>query len=253
MINWPLRTLTCARFVLIDYLRSWRYLVEILVGLVIAGLFLTPWGSFNAPQFFSVAGLFMLAQSAYTTWAIFGRGRRPEGYVVLARPLGRSGYLVGHYLASLATTIMVYLVVTLAVLLMNWLDNQLRGFFSAEEWLRGTLPLLMDAAVVSAFMTLITPLVVTAWPRLVALALLVLALSSETKLFENLGAAWIVVRLHELFSLLLLPLVAGFMLAAQRGYTADSVGILAQQSALALVLLGLALFAFGRRELILTS
>ncbi len=252
MIKWPRRTLTFALFVLTSYLRSWRYLIELLVGIGVVTLFLSPKGSFNAPQFFTVIGLFMLAQSAYTTWAIAGHGRRAEGYVVLARPLGRSGYLIGHYLASIGMTIILYLALTLVAVAMYWIDNQLADF-SQSEWLWGSLPLLMDAAIVSAFAILITPLVITAWPRLVALALVVVAMTSETSLFTNLNAGWIVLRLHELFGVVLLPLGAGLGLAASGGYTPDSVGVLLGQVVLTLALLLTALVAFTRRELILSS
>ncbi len=254
MIDYPRRTLTFAGFVLMEYLRSWRYLAELLAGVVVVALFVTPAapGLFNLPQFVTVAGLYMLAQTAYTTWVIMGLGRRAQGYVVLARPLGRSGYLLSHYLASVYMTVLVYVVLTAVALALHWLEN--RSFdLTAEAWLTGTLPLLMDAAIVSAFITLIAPLVLTPWPRLVALALVALALSSEVKLLDRVDAAWVVVRLHELFGLVLLPVAAGFGLAINDGYTADSAWVLAQQSVLLLVLLALALFAFGRRELILTS
>lgn len=54
------------------------------------------------------------------------------------------------------------------------------------------------------------------------------------KLFDGLGAAQTLVRLHELFSLLLPLLIAGFTLAAQQGYTADSIWVLVQQTGVVL-------------------
>lgn len=252
-INWPVRTLSFASFVLTEYLRSWRYLVELLAGVTLMALFAAPVpGAFNLPQFLTVAGLFMLVQAAYTTWVVVGLGRRPQGYVVLARPLGRSGYLLGHYLASMAMTTIVYVGLTLVALLLHWLENRALGLLF-EEWWSGTLPLLMNAAVVSAFITLISPLVLTPWPRLAALTLLFVAISSEIKLLDRLDMGWAVVRLHELSGLLILPLAAGFRLALQGGYTSGSIWILAHQLLLALALLSLALFAFKRRELILAA
>lgn len=253
MISWPRRTLTFAGFVLSEYLRSRRFLAELLVGVAVVPLFM-PLGreELDVPQFFTVVGLFVLVQSAYTTWVVVGQGRRPQGYVVLARPLGRSGYLIGHYLASVAMTVLVYLTLTLAILSIQWATNHPPSL-SVEEWLLRTLPLLMDVAVISAFVTLITPLVLTPWPRLVALGLPVLALSSELKLLERLEVALGATLLHELFDLVLFPIALGFGLAIQSGYTSGSVWIFGHQLALALALLAIALFAFHRRELILVA
>lgn len=253
MIDWPRRTLTFAGFVLSEYLRSRRFLVELLIGVAVVPLFM-PLGreDLDVTQFFTVVGLFVLVQSAYTTWVVVGQGRRPQGYVVLARPLGRSGYLTGYYLASVAMTSLVYLTLTLGVLSIQWATNHLPSL-SVEEWLLRTLPLLMDVAIISAFVTLIAPLVLTPWPRLAALALPVLALSSEVRLLERLEAALGVTLLHELFDLVLFPVAAGFGLAIQSGYTPGSAWIFGHQLALALALLAIALFAFHRRELILVS
>ncbi len=254
MINWPRRTLVFALFVLTDYIRSWRFLVEFLVGFAVYGLFLFPQGRdpFDPPRFFSVSGLFMLVQVAYSTWVIVGMGRRAQGYVILSRPLGRGGYLVGHYLASVAWAVILYSGLNLVVLAV-YLVAKNPIDLSVEMWLLSTLPLVLNAAIVAAYVTLITPLVLTNWLRLVALALLALALSSEVAEFGNLEMGWIVARLHELVGFILLPAAAGFGLAVQRSYTPASAWILGSQLLVVLALLALAIFAFSRRETILTS
>ncbi len=254
MINWSRRTIIFALFVLSDYLRSWRFLAESLVGFAVYGLFLFPQGAdpLDAARFFSVSGLFMLVQAAYSTWIIVGLGRRAQGYVILSRPLGRSGYLIGHYLASVAWTVTLYTGLSLVVFAV-YLAGKTPIGFSLESWLLGVLPLALDAAVVAAYVTLVTPLVLTSWLRLLALALLALALSTEVGVFNSLEMGWILVRLHEVMGFFLLPVAAGFGLAVQRSYTLASGWIFGSQLLSVLLLLVLAVIAFGRRETILTS
>ena len=254
LAHWPRRTLAFTRFTLQEYVRSFRILAELCAVVAVVWLFFWPRGTkgLDGDQFFGLGGLCILALTAYTTFAVVSLGKRPQGYVVLARRLGRRGYVLGLYLAALTVITVMYLLLTALVLLANVLNSQSFNL-SPGEWLLGSLPLLLNVALLAAFVTLLTPLVITAAPRLLILGGLVVALSRgrDVELIGQLpgGAVWQALQMA--LSVPLLPALSGFALALQRGYDLAALGILLSQVALTAALLASALLIFDRRDLLL--
>jgi hypothetical protein len=252
MINdWLRRSGVFARFTVREYVRSGRILVELLAMPIATWLFFWPNGAVRGLDpiwFFSMASVFMLLLSAYTAFAFMRLGNRPQGYVVLSRDLGRGGYLIGLYVANLAVIVVIYLLFSLLVYLI-WITRLPR--ISPGTWLLGSIPLLLNAAIVAALITLIAPLVLPNQPRLLILGLIVLSLGGNVfRAFVNSATLR---PLQALLAVPLLPILGGFELAAERTYTAAALITLAGQVLSILVLLGAALLAFERRELILAG
>src|SRR5918911_5384023 len=114
------RTYRFVAFTLVEYARSGRILVELLASMVFFYIFLRRSDSgTQANYFFSTTGLFVLGLTFYTTSAIMGLGDRPQGYLILARRLGRGGYLLGLYLATQTVVWAMYGLLSLGAALTN--------------------------------------------------------------------------------------------------------------------------------------
>lgn len=231
------------RFVLNEYLRSGRLLIEVVAGVAFWTLFLRQPQS-DLHHFFATTGVFILLLTLYTTSSFLGLGERPQGYIVLTRPLGRRGYLLSHYLAAVLTVTATYtLIAALTRLAAPPFDWQL------AEVLKGSLPLLLNVALLAALLVLLSSLVVSAGWRLVVLTLLAIALYSQ---------AWhlwpgyrFIEPLQSLLSWPLYPPLAAFRLATTREFGGEAPYILLAQIALLILLLSLALSSFKRRDVIL--
>jgi hypothetical protein len=246
------RTLRFAQFTLVEYLRSGRILIELLATVAVFYLFL--WHTtFEPDYFFSTAGLFVLALTFYTTSAILGLGDRPQGYVVLVRALGRRGYLLGLYAAALLVELAAYGLISLAVAAAHSATG-----LTLRDWLLGSLPLVLNIALLNALLTLLAPLVLTAGWRLLILGVVAIAFSGNLISGPTLASLpqWLT-RLLDLlrtvFSTPLLPAFTGFSLAITRDYSGANIAIPFAQFFLIVSLLALALYAFARRELILNG
>ncbi len=248
------RTFRFIVFTLVEYARSGRILVECLATLVVFYLFFRRWTTPPpASYFFSTAGLFALGQTFYTTSAMMGLGDRPQGYVLLVRRITRTSYLLGLYLTALLITIALYGAISLGVALYNPVaDLSLRG------WVLGTLPLLLNAALFGALLTLLAPIVLTAGWRLTVLALVAIAFSGNllggqtTATIPQVIATGLNV-LRTIFSTPLLPAFTGFQLAVDRDYSGIHFLTPIAQLTLTLSLLSLAIYAFRRRDLIFSG
>lgn len=248
------RTLRFTQFTLIEYARSARVLVELIASVVFFYIFLRRWTSPLQPEyFFSVVGIFALALAFYTSTSILSLGDRPQGYLLLARRLGRGGYLVGLYLAILAVAWAIYGLISLATALYNPVAGLTLG-----GWALGTVPLLLNVALLAAIMVLMSPMVLPAGMRLVLLALVAIAFSggliggqTMAELPGVLTATLNVLR--TIFSAPLLPAFTGFALSVSRDYAGLGFAIPIAQFFLALGLLVLAVYAFSRRELIFSG
>ena len=162
------RTLRFTQFTLIEYARSARILIELIASVIFFYIFLRRWTSALQPEyFFSVVGIFSLALGFYTSTSILSLGDRPQGYLLLARRLGRGGYLVGLYLAILAVAWSIYGLISLATAFYNPVAGLTLG-----GWVLGTVPLLLNVALLAAMMVLMAPMVLPAGMRLVLLALI---------------------------------------------------------------------------------
>lgn len=251
MLNVLTRILRFAGFTLLEYARSGRALVEFIV--IIVAYYLLFRGSttpMNGEAFFSLSGLLMLALAFYTTSIILGLGDRPQGYLVLSRRIGRSGYLLGLYLAALVVLFAAYGLLSLVNALLS--PVAMLGF---AGWLGGSLPLLLNVAMIAAAVTLLAPMVLTARWRLVVLAAVALAFSGSifnSQIMRDLAPVLrnLLGTLQVIFGAPLLPAFSGFALSISREYNGAAFAILLAQLSLTLGLLALALYAFGRREIV---
>jgi hypothetical protein len=248
------RMLRFTLFTLVEYARSGRILVELAATAAVFYLFFRRQASpMTGEYFFSAVGLFTLALTFYTGSTILGMGDRPHGYLVLARRLGRMGYLLGLYLAVQLVVAAAYGAVSLGVALSNPVLN-----LTPKGWIAGSIPLLLNVALLSALLLLLAPMVLTTGWRLVILGFVALAFSGSliggptlATLPPGVATALDVVR--TLFSTPLLPAFTGFALAVSRDYDGINSVIPLTQLSLTLGLLSLAVYTFRRRELIFSS
>ena len=248
------RTLRFTGFTLVEYARSGRILVEVLAGVIFFYIFLRRWMSSPLPEyFFSTTGLFALALTFYSTSATLGLGDRPQGYLLLVRRLGRSGYLLGFYLAAQTIVWSMYGLISLAMALYNPIQG-----LDARGWLLGSLPLLLNTALLGALLTLLAPIVLPAAGRLAVLALVAIAFSGGliggqtlADLPRPVTAAINISR--TIFSTPLLPAFTGFALSVSRDYSGIAFAIPLAQLFLTLGLLTMAVYVFARREIILSG
>jgi len=248
------RTLRFTGFTLVEYARSGRILVELLASLIFFYIFLRRWTSLPLPEyFFETTSLFALALTFYSTSSMLGLGDRPQGYLLLVRRLGRGGYLLGFYLAAQVIVWGVYWLISLVMALYNPIQGlDLRG------WLLGSLPLLLNTALLGALLTLLTPIVLPATGRLVVLAVVAIAFSGGLIGGQTLAdlpapvtAAINISR--TIFSTPLLPAFTGFALSISRDYSGIAFAIPLAQLFLTLGLLTMAVYVFARREVILSG
>ena len=247
-----IQSLDFATFTLGEYARSGRILIEMLITAGCLLLFFRNSGQAPPPEyFFSIAGVFTLALTLYSGTTLLAMGDRPQGYLPIAHGLERSSYLLGLYLAVLAIVAAAYGGLSLGVAIINPVQD-----LQVRDWLLGTIPLLLNVALLAALMTLMTPIVLSAGWRLVALALVALAFSGNliggptlASMPAPLATTLDVVR--TIFGAPLLPAFTGFALAVSRDYSGISAVVPLSQLFLTLGILGLATFLFSRRELVL--
>jgi hypothetical protein len=250
-MNTTIRTARFAAFTLVEYARSGRILIDLLAGVIFFYLFLRRFDSSPTPEyFFSINSLFTLGLSFYTASAIMGLGDRPQGYLILSRRLGRGGYILGLYLAILAVVWGIYVLVSLATRIYNPVDG-----LALLGWLQGSLPLLLNVALLNALLILLAPMVLPATGRLAVLALVAIAFSGNLISGQTLAGlpgplTTAISVLRTIFSTPLLPAFTGFSLAVNRQYDMVAYAILFAQLSLTLGLLSLAVYVFSRREII---
>lgn len=247
-----LQALQFATFTLTEYARSGRILIELLACAGCMLVFFRPEDLPPPPEyFFSIAGTFTLALCFYSASAILSLGDRPQSYVLLAHGLSRSGYLVGLYAAVVGVVAAAYGILSLAVAAFNPVAG-----LDVRGWLLGTLPLLLNVALLAALLMLLAPMVLTVGWRLVTLALVAIAfsgslISGTTMASMPAQLSTTLAVLRTILSAPLLPAFTGFALAVSRDYSGISAIVPLAQAALAAALLALALGVFARRELVL--
>lgn len=239
------RIWTFTSFTLTEYVRSGRVLIELVATVIFWTVFLRQY-PVDLGQFFSLTGIFTILMTLYTTASLLSLGERPQGYTLITRPLGRHGYLLGlYFVAVIVVSVMFALTTIITRVVQPPFD------FSFGQWLRGTLPLVLNIGLLSALMVLLSSLVLSNRLRLVLLAVLAIALYSQ---------AWhlwpffrFVEPLQSIFSWPIYPAIAGFRLATTRDWSGGARYIPVAQLALTVLLLSLALSAFKRRDLILRN
>jgi hypothetical protein len=255
VVKLPGITLRFAWFTLTDYLRSGRLLVEFLAIAATFAIFF--WRLTDADvtpaYFFSVASVFSALLLFYTATALFGLGDRPQGYVLITRHLGRTGYLLGLYLAAVLVGWGAYGALSLLVALLKPVTG-----LGMSGWLAGSVPLLLNLALLGALLTLLTPLVLPTFWRLLALVFIALAFSGNLIGGQTLEELWSPIRtaidiVRTIFSTPLLPAFSGYTLAVSQDYSAGGVVTLITQLTLTCSLLMLAVYAFHRREIVFSG
>jgi hypothetical protein len=246
-----MRTLRFIIFTLTEYARSGRILVELLASIIFFYLFL--WRGVAQPDyFFSTVALFTLGATFSTISAMQNLGDRPQGYLILVRRIGRAAYLLGLYLAALLVVLAIYVLISLGAVLLQRVDG-----LGVRTWLLGSVPLLLNVALLGALLTLLAPMVLTASWRLAILALFAIAFSGNLlggPTMARLGpVATALDILRTIFSTPLLPPFTGFELSRTQNYSGINAIIPIAQLSLTLGLLALAVYAFSRRELIFSS
>ncbi|NWF81708.1 MAG: hypothetical protein HXY37_16950 [Chloroflexi bacterium] len=247
-----MRLLRFTGFTLLEYLRSGRIVIEIVALLAVFFIFLRR--PMNAQYFFSVLGVFTPALTLYTMAAFIGLGDRPQGYVLLARGVGRGTFLLGLFFGACTIVAGAYGLLSLATAGLNRPVDL--GF---GDWLLGTLPLLLNISLLAALLLMLSPLVFPTGWRLVVLGLIALAFSSNfiggTLLVALPDAVRSVLRaLQALLGGPLVPAFYGFQLAVTRDYsTPTAIANILAQASLLVSLLGLSIYAFARRDLIFSN
>ncbi|HNP85433.1 MAG TPA: hypothetical protein PKK78_04795 [Kouleothrix sp.] len=254
MENIITRTIRFTLFTLVEYVRSARILIELIASVVFFYVFLRRWAStVPAEYFFSVVGLFSLILGFYTTTAMLALGDRPQGYLILSRRIGRGSYLIGLYLAALVVVWSIYGLISLAMALYNPIVG-----LTPVSWLLGTIPLLLNVALLSALLVLMAPMVLPTGARLLILALIAIAFSGGLIGGQTLAELPTTLTttiniLRTIFSTPLLPAFTGFALSVSRDYRGVAFAIPIAQFSLTLGILALALYAFARREIIFSG
>jgi hypothetical protein len=173
-------------------------------------------------------------------------GDRAQGYIVLTRPIGRRGYLLGLYTSAVLVVWLTYLVIIALTMFVNRPVD-----FTPRDLLLGSVPTMLNVALLAALMMLLSSLVLRNTPRLLILAALAIALYTNS--WAPARANRLIAALQSIFSWLLVPGMKGYQLAQTRVYSNGGAAILLAQIAMTILLLSLALSAFSRRDLILTN
>jgi hypothetical protein len=235
------------RLTLTEYARSGRILIELTLAAAFWGIFFqNPSVFLTLPQVFQLSGIFTLLLTLYTTSALLSLGDRAQGYIVLTRPLGRRGYLLGLYTSAVLVVWLTYAVI---IALTTFVNRPVD--FTPRELLLGSLPTMLNITLLAALMMLLSSLVLRNIPRLLILAALAIALYTNS--WAPARANRLVAALQSIFSWLLVPGMKGYQLAQTRVYSDGGAAILLAQIAMTVLLLSLALSAFSRRDLILTN
>ncbi|MCU0493605.1 MAG: hypothetical protein MUD01_18615, partial [Chloroflexaceae bacterium] len=168
-----LRTLRFTGFTLLEYARSGRIVLELIATAAYFYIFLFRW-PLDGAYFFTAVGVFLPLLMLYTMSAMVGLGDRPQGYLVLARRLGRGSYLLGLFLSAMLVAGSVYGLLSALTALINPASGLGPG-----GWLRGSLPLLLNTGLLGALLLMLSPLVFPTGWRLFVLGLVALAFSGN--------------------------------------------------------------------------
>lgn len=241
------RILIFTRLTLTEYARSGRILIELAAGVAFWGIFFQNSAVLlSLQQVFQLSGIFTILLTLYTTASMLSLGDRAQGYIVLTRPLGRRGYLLGLHAAAVLVVWLTYVVIVVLTAVVNRPVD-----FTFRDLLLGSLPTMLNVMLLAALMILLSSLVLKNVPRLLLLAVLAIALYSNS--WPQARANRLIATLQSTFSWLLVPAMKGYDLAQTRSYGGGGVAILVAQLAMTVLLLSLALSAFARRDLILSS
>ncbi|GAB4111376.1 MAG: hypothetical protein Fur005_21240 [Roseiflexaceae bacterium] len=243
-----------AGFVLYEYARSGRMLIEVLATAACMLVFFRPQVTPPTPEYFlTIAGVFSLGICLYSASAIFTLGDRITSYLALAHGLRRSSFLLGLYLSIVLLAAASYGLLCLAIAVINPVAGlDIRG------WVMGSIPLLLNVTMLAALLTLLTPMVLSAGWRLLTLAFVALAFSGNLITGPTMAAlpapvATTLDVLRTIFSAPLLPAFTGFAVSVTRDYSNGSLLTPVAQAVMTIVLLVVAVRVFRRREVFFTQ
>ncbi len=249
------RTISFILFTLVEYVRSGRILIELVAVMLFYYAFFMRQlgGDVRAENFFILTGIFMLVLTLYTMSSFISLGDRPQGYVILARQMGRTGFLLGLYSSAALTVFSMYLFLSFITSIIGIPDD-----LTLAGWLFGSIPLLLNAALFMALLLILSPLVFSTGWRLFTLLLIALAFSGNFisgPVFHALPETvkMVLNGVQTILSWPLVPIFSGFALAIHRNLSIHALVVIVSQGSLLVALLGLALYAFSRRETILSS
>ncbi len=169
------RILAFTRLMLTEYTRSGRILIELTLAVAFWGLFFqNPRGSIALDQMFQLSAIFTLLLTLYTSSSMLSLADRPQSYIVLTRPLARRGYILGIYIASVIVVCVAFLIVLLLTLVVNRPPD-----LTMRDVVLGSVPTILNIALLTALMILISSMVLKNTPRLLLLAALAIALYSN--------------------------------------------------------------------------
>ncbi len=239
-------------FTLVEYLRSYRILVELsATAAFFLVFFLLPHEkSIDSRHFFTLCSLFTLTLTLYTAPSVINMNDRPTTYLLLARRPGRTSYLAAVYLSALLIIVLLYLLITFAVLVVNPPTDIHIG-----AWLFGSVPLLLNVALLLALLLLTSPLVFSTGWRLLVLALLALAFSGNFftgPARESMPATLrnLLDSVQTLLSWPLVPAFSGFALSRSLENGVYALAVIVAQLSLLVALLATAIAAFLRRDML---
>lgn len=255
LVRHPLRPLSrlivFVWFVLLEYVRSGRIWVEVGGAIAFYVIFLR--GDIDASKFFSLIGIFSVILTIYTASSVMGLGDRPPGYIILVRRVGRGGYLLGLFCASIVIVTLIYILLSLITILLSNVVG-----LDLTQWLLGTLPLLLNVGLLTALLQMLSPLVFSAFWRLFVLGMIALAFTESFWGRAQIDALSPTVRnllrgLETILSYPLAPALSGYALSLSRDYGGFvPLLTLASQTLLLLLLLLLSVYSFSQRELLLS-
>ncbi|MCL4534201.1 MAG: hypothetical protein M1370_03455 [Bacteroidetes bacterium] len=232
-----MKTLRMVQMLLQGYLSSGRFLLEL--GLVAAAGVLVRLGAPSAAVATLVMGVVALALAILVTYRITGWVNHNLGYMLIVRPLGREGYLLGTVLASWLLVVALYLALRLA----TWP----RLGAAPLDLVRTSLPMVLALSLVVVVTAFLSPLVAgSEWVRTGFLVLLALSVYRD-----DLGQ-W-----NELFRMVLqvfwmtfaVPVLGGLNLSANWGYSVPALWLLGLTAVETILILGAALVFFVQRDL----
>lgn len=249
-----LRFLRLMLFIFLDYYRSARIVIELIATSIFFMIFLrSGTRNIDAEYFFTVSSIFIFGLTLYTMSVMLNLSDRPQGYVLLARRLSRTSYLLGFYSTGLMILSSVYILMSMATIVLY----QPVGL-TVGHWLLGTLPLFLNVCLLGALMLILSPMVVSSGWRLLVLGLIALAFSSNFighPILDTLPTTVtnVLAGAQTILSWPLVPAFSGFALTLSRDYSGSALVIIIAQVSLLVTLLGVAVYAFAQRDLIFTQ
>ncbi len=232
-----MKTLRMGQMVVAEYVRSGRLLPELLLLVAaVAFLRLGAPSPIIASLAVGVAAILLAILITYrtTTWA-----NGSLGYMLIARPLGRIGYLLGTLLASWLMVEVCFLVLRLAA----WPALPVGG----GDLLRTALPMALALSLVVVVVAFLSPLVAgSEWLRTGFIVLLALSVYRD-----DLGQwnEWVRRGLQAFWMTFAVPVLGALNLSAEWGYAMPTRWLVGVTLVETVLILAAMLIFFSQREL----